>query len=712
MVLKRLALLVLCLALAVTAGAQQTSFTPASISASFTATTCTGTPGTGTGCVVLNVSGFASVSIQLSGFGAATVQFEASDDGVTYTALNMTPPNSTSAVTSATANGLWVGSVGGLKYVRVRASAYTSGTIVATIQAAQSGGGGGGGGGGAASSVTINDPGTPAQKAAVNASGQLSITCANCSGSGASAVDNSAFVAGATSGAPAMGFYHSTIDTVTDGDTATVAIDSKRNQFFVVRDAAGNARGANVTAGNALTTDSSATTQPVSGTFWQATQPVSGTFWQATQPVSGTFWQATQPVSGTVTANQGGTWTVQPGNTANTTAWKVDGSAVTQPVSGTVTANQGTAAAATAPWPASAGTVAEATASWTSGTALNTAISINTTGLATFIVGMTGTPNAGTGAVTAEGSDDGGTTWLSIYVNQFDSSISRWSSASAVIDLTSGTPTTRFLSGFCAGLTNVRLRLSTVISSNTFTLRLGGSAAPIPAGVNALPMALVTVGGISVATGSGNGSSATSGTQRVILATDQPNLTSALNVALAANQSVNVAQVNGVTTTTGAGATGTGVQRVNDVASAATGAAPPAAAQYIGGLISGATGGFLGGITVCDLSKVINVSTATTTLMVTGVSGRQVRICSFHMITTLANNVAWLEGTGATCGTGTAGMAGGTTAASGYNFAANAGMAVGTGLGEVLTTATTGDSVCLITSAATQLSGFIKYTIY
>lgn len=49
----------------------------------------------------------------------------------------------------------------------------------------------------------------------------------------------------------------------------------------------------------------------------------------------------TQPVSGTVAATQSGTWTVQPGNTANTTAWKVDGSAVTQPVSGTVTANQG-----------------------------------------------------------------------------------------------------------------------------------------------------------------------------------------------------------------------------------------------------------------------------------------------------------------------------------------------------------------------------------
>jgi hypothetical protein len=110
-------------------------------------------------------------------------------------------------------------------------------------------------------------------------------------------------------------------------------------------------------SGGLTDTQLRATPVPVSGTFYQSTQPVSiasmpstpvtGTFWQATQPVSiasmpstpvtGTFWQATQPVSGTVTANQGGTWTVQPGNTANTTAWKVDGSAVTQPVSGTVT---------------------------------------------------------------------------------------------------------------------------------------------------------------------------------------------------------------------------------------------------------------------------------------------------------------------------------------------------------------------------------------
>ena len=72
-----------------------------------------------------------------------------------------------------------------------------------------------------------------------------------------------------------------------------------------------------------------------------------------------------QPVSGTVTANQGGTWTVQPGNTANTTAWKVDGSAVTQPVS-----------AASLPLPSGAATSAKQPALGTAGSASSDVISI------------------------------------------------------------------------------------------------------------------------------------------------------------------------------------------------------------------------------------------------------------------------------------------------------------------------------------------------
>lgn len=51
----------------------------------------------------------------------------------------------------------------------------------------------------------------------------------------------------------------------------------------------------------------------------------------ASVAVTGTFWQATQPVSGTVAATQSGTWTVQPGNTANTTAWLVTGTGGTFP---------------------------------------------------------------------------------------------------------------------------------------------------------------------------------------------------------------------------------------------------------------------------------------------------------------------------------------------------------------------------------------------
>lgn len=141
-------------------------------------------------------------------------------------------------------------------------------------------------------------------------------------------------------------------------------------------------------------------TTPVTGTFFQSTQPVSstqlpaaldgsgflktheqgtvpvtGTFFQATQPISGSVsvsnFPATQPVSGTVAATQGGTWTVQPGNTANTTAWKVDGSAVTQPVSGTVSAN----ASQTGTWTVQPGNTANTTAWKVDGSAVTQPVS-------------------------------------------------------------------------------------------------------------------------------------------------------------------------------------------------------------------------------------------------------------------------------------------------------------------------------------------------
>lgn len=145
---------------------------------------------------------------------------------------------------------------------------------------------------------------------------------------------------------------------------------------------------------------------------------------------------------------------------------------------------------------------------------------------------------------------------------------------------------------------------------------------------------------------------------------------------------------------------------------AASGGAPPANGCYAEGLGSGATGGNLVGLPVSDTYKAINIATATTTLLITGISGRQVRIGAIHFIAAGADNVALIEGTGSTCGTGTAGMAGGTTSGSGYNLVANQGYTFGSGLGTVIQTVTAGDSVCAVTSAAVQLSGGIEYTIY
>jgi hypothetical protein len=106
----------------------------------------------------------------------------------------------------------------------------------------------------------------------------------------------------------------------------------------------------------------------------------------------------------------------------------------------------------------------------------------------------------------------------------------------------------------------------------------------------------------------------------------------------------------------------------------------------------------------------INISTATTTRIITETASVRTYICSIHVVTQAANNVAMIEGTGASCAGGTpAGMAGGTTAASGWNFSANGGISLGNGASAVAATANQAYSVCLVSSAATQLSGTVAW---
>lgn len=106
----------------------------------------------------------------------------------------------------------------------------------------------------------------------------------------------------------------------------------------------------------------------------------------------------------------------------------------------------------------------------------------------------------------------------------------------------------------------------------------------------------------------------------------------------------------------------------------------------------------------------ISITTAATTRIVPPSASNKTYICSLFLTSAAADNIGIVEGTGGTCGTGTAGVIGGTTAANGPNFAANSGMLLQAG-GKVAVAQTAGTNVdlCLITSAATPLAGGIKY---
>ena len=105
-----------------------------------------------TNCVVLQLPTSAGgVTISLSGTWSATVRFEGCDAAGNCAALNGLPSNSTTAVTSATANGLWQFNTAGLPLIRARASALASGTVAVSIQSSQASARSNGGGGGAGS---------------------------------------------------------------------------------------------------------------------------------------------------------------------------------------------------------------------------------------------------------------------------------------------------------------------------------------------------------------------------------------------------------------------------------------------------------------------------------------------------------------------------------------------------------------------------------
>jgi hypothetical protein len=98
----------------------------------------------------------------------------------------------------------------------------------------------------------------------------------------------------------------------------------------------------------------------------------------------------------------------------------------------------------------------------------------------------------------------------------------------------------------------------------------------------------------------------------------------------------------------------------------------------------------------------INVSTATTTRLVALSGTTKTYVTHLNVISGGTGNITFVYGTGATCGTGTTSLSGA------YNLTAQAGLSAGAGVAPVMVVPA-GQSLCVTTSAAVQMSGFLTY---
>lgn len=104
------------------------------------------------------------------------------------------------------------------------------------------------------------------------------------------------------------------------------------------------------------------------------------------------------------------------------------------------------------------------------------------------------------------------------------------------------------------------------------------------------------------------------------------------------------------------------------------------------------------------------ISITASTQVIAGTSAKQTYVCFIQFaLNATADNIALVEGTGSVCATGIAGMAGGTTAATGWNLLASGSVTSGFMRNWAFKTATLADNVCLLVSSGAQLSGIIQY---
>lgn len=131
----------------------------------------------------------------------------------------------------------------------------------------------------------------------------------------------------------------------------------------------------------------------------------------------------------------------------------------------------------------------------------------------------------------------------------------------------------------------------------------------------------------------------------------------------------------------------------------AIGAAIPANATAVGAR----SGANMVNVAQGSATAPINVSTATTTQLVALSGSTQTYVTGLAVIAGGTGNITLVYGTGTNCGTGTTSLSGA------IPLIANAGFTLGSGLGPVVVVPA-GQALCVTTSAAVQMSGFVTYT--
>jgi hypothetical protein len=104
-----------------------------------------------------------------------------------------------------------------------------------------------------------------------------------------------------------------------------------------------------------------------------------------------------------------------------------------------------------------------------------------------------------------------------------------------------------------------------------------------------------------------------------------------------------------------------------------------------------------------DDTASIDISTATTTEIIPAATGQSIFVGGGLIWAGGTGNVTWKAGTGTNCGTNTRTLSGA------INMTAQTAFLVGSGLGVSLKTRG-GEALCITTSAAVQVSGWLAYS--